>query len=156
MRQWMALAAAMAATGCQKPGTVHGDGNSGTAAAATGAGAEASVLTPGEWEITTVAVPQPGAPGQPEPQTGTQWLSVEDAADPGPRIFGECQGNHLQISGGHVSGHMPCHGDGALSRATVSVTGSYARDRFQITIDTHFMGHTVREEKRGRLLRPGT
>ena len=99
-------------------------------------------------------MPQPGARGQPEPQTGTRWLSVEDAADPGPRIFGECQGNHLQISGGHVSGHMPCPGDGALSRATVSVSGSYARDRFQITIDTHFMGYTVREEKRGHLLRP--
>jgi len=33
-------------------------------------------------------------------------------------------------------------------------TGSYTRDRFQLTQDLRFMGYTVREERRGRLVRP--
>ena len=152
MRKWVMLAALLATAGCQKPASLRGDGNSGTAAVADGA--DALVLTPGEWEITTVSVPRPGAPGGPETRTTTLSVSVEDAANPAAHVFGECQPGALHVARGNVQGNMPCHGDGALSRATVSVTGSYTRDRFQLTQDLRFMGYTVREERRGRLVRP--
>jgi hypothetical protein len=151
MRKWIMLVAMTAMAGCQKPGS-HGGTNDTAAAGAEVA--DAYILSPGEWEITTVTVPRPGAPGAPETRTSTLSLSVEDALNPGPQVFGECENGALHVSGGSVQGNMPCHGEGALSRATVSVTGSYTRDRFQITTDLHFMGYTVREERRGRLVRP--
>src|SRR5689334_20341693 len=107
MRKAMMLAALLATAGCQKAGAIAGEGNRATDTLVSGAGA--LLLTPGEWEITTAAVPPPGAPGGPQTRTSTMTVSVEDAANPA-RIFGECQRGALRISGGHVQGNMPCHG----------------------------------------------
>ena len=156
MRKWVVLAAvamaAMATAGCKKPGAAQRDANE--SAVEVAAAADAYVLTPGMWEVTTVRVPPPGAPGQPETSTSMTAISAEDALDPARHVFGGCEGGNLQMSGGHVQGNMPCNGDGAASNASVSITGSYSRDHFQVTVDSRFMRMVVREERRGRFVRP--
>jgi hypothetical protein len=144
MRTILALALLLS-TGCAEEAVVHHDL----------AAAPAPKMTPGEWEITTTTAPRPGAPGQPEVQTGTTLLSVEEALDPPVGFFGgdSCEPKPFKVSDGVVSGNMPCRGDGALSNASMTINGTYDRDSFDVTIDTNFMGFTVRQEKRGRHIR---
>lgn len=151
MRGWAALVLTIAAAGCQKPASLRG--NEGATTAALPQGTDTSRLAPGEWEITTVDVPPPGAPGAPRTSTDTTTLSVEDALNPPPGFFGACDTGTLQMSGGSIHGNMPCHGEGALSNASVTVTGSYTRTSFQVTVELHFMRITTRQERRGRFLR---
>jgi len=149
MRGLIVLAVLVATSGCEKGVVIHGEADAAPAMPARQAGK----LAPGEWEITTLTVPRPGAPGAPESTTGTTILSEEEAVDPPPSFFGACRTGALDMSGGQVRGSMPCHGDGALSNASVSVIGSYSRTSFQVTVDTRFMGMTLRQEIRGRHLR---
>jgi hypothetical protein len=150
MRKWVVLALLVLTTGCKKGGVVEGDVHTAQAPQEF----QATKLAPGEWEITTVTPVRPGAPGQPDSSIATAWLSVEDALNPPPEFFGACRTGTLDVSGGSVRGAMPCHGDGAMSNASMSVSGTYRRDRFDVTIDLRFMGMTLRQEKRGRFVRP--
>ena len=154
MRGWVALVVTIVATGCQKPASPQG--GTGAAAAPRVAAMDARAaakLAPGEWQIIAVTVPPPGAPGPPETSTDTIWLSVEEGINPPPRLFGACGDGPVHLSGGAVRASLRCQSEGGMNNASVSVSGTYTRTSFQVTVDTRFMGMTIRQDYRARLLR---
>jgi len=119
--------------------------------------AAALALVPGQWELSVLTPPPPGAPLQP-PRTSTTYVSVEQAAEPlrlfAPDAGDSCRDNRIRVADGRISGYAICPGQGSFREVRLELNGSYSQRQFNVTTDMNLGGLRIREERRGRFLRP--
>jgi len=134
-----------------------GCGNAGASGGAAPP-ALASEIAAGEWEVTgTLGGPVPSASNLEPPMTRKTCLRPAETGAMAARAallqlvpVGSCKTDELTIKDHYLSGSLACRGVDDIPDHNQTVSGTYGKDWFQMTIDIPVFGTIVRQTIDGK------